>query len=213
MKNISKYIILLIVLFLFFSSCKITKRVPEKEFLLRSNKILVDNNQINKDDLNNLIRQQPNRKILGFLRFHLRLYNIADFGKETKIKNWFKNTIGEPPVILDTMMTNLTLVQHRSYLSNKGYFNAEVGKEITYKNKKADVKYIITSGQPYLIRNINYNIEDMYVGAYVKSDTANSLIKKMTNYDVDRFQSERERFAEMLKNTGFYNFSRELIFI
>jgi len=179
---------------------------------LRSNKILIDNKQINKDDLNNLIKQQPNRTILGFLRLHLRFYNFADFGKETKIKNWFKNTIGEPPVILDTIMTDLTLVQHKSYLRSKGFFNALTEREISYKKKKADVKYIITSGQPYLIKNINYNIEDPYVAAYLKSDTANSLIKIMSNYDEDVFLKERERVAEMLKNKGFYNFSREFIF-
>ena len=137
---------------------------------------------------------------------------MADFGKETKIKNWFKNTIGEPPVILDTMLTIATLKQHKSYLNNKGYFDATVSKEIKYKRKKADVKYIINSGKPYKIKNITYSIEDMYVKNFVLNDTANALIKKMSNYNVDAFQNERERISKMLRNEGYYNFSREFIF-
>lgn len=213
MKNLNKYIILLILFSLFFSSCKITKRIPEKDFFLRSNKIEIDNSSIDKSDIKSLIRQNPNRKILGFLRFHLRLYNMADFGKETKIKNWLKNTVGEPPVILDTMMTNTTVIQHKSYLNNKGYFNATVEKEIKYHKKKADVKYIINCGSPYLIRNITYHFEDIYVESFVLDDTVNSLIKRKNNYDVEVFQKERERLTKMLKNKGFYNFSREFIFV
>ena len=212
MKNLSKYFFLLILLSLFFSSCKITRRVPEKQFLLRSNILQIDNNSISKSDLKSLIRQQPNRKILGILRFNLRSYNMADFGKETKIKNWFKNTIGEPPVILDTMMTNATLFQLRSYLRNKGYFDAIVEKNIRFKKKKADIKYIINSGKPYIIRNVNYSFEDVYVKSFVLNDTTNSLIKKRSNYNVDAFQNERERITKMLRNEGFYNFSREFIF-
>jgi len=212
LKKRNKYFFLVILFFILLSSCKITKRVPEKQFLLRSNTILTDNKNINKGDLNSLIKQQPNRKILGILRFNLRLYNFADFGKETKIKKWFKNTIGEAPVILDTMMTNNTLFQQKSYLNNKGYFDATVTKEIRYKRRKADVKYIINAGKPYIIKNISYSFEDAVVGAIVLNDTVNSVIKKMSNYNVDAFQNERERLTKMLRNEGFYNFSREFIF-
>ena len=104
------------------------------------------------------------------------------------------------------------MFQQKSYLNNKGYFNATVTKKIHYKKKKADVKYIINSGIPYIIRNVDYSFEDADLGACVLKDTANSLIKKMNNYNVDAFQNERERITKMLRNEGFYYFSREFIF-
>jgi len=211
-KKITFFLFGIIVISLVFFSCSLTKRVPENQYLLRSNQIIVDNKTIDKEDLNSLIRQQPNRKILGFVRFHLRLYNMSDFGKETKIKNFFKNTIGEPPVIIDTMLTNATLAQQKSYLFNKGFFLANVQKEVVYKKKKADVKYIIKAENPYLINDIKYVIEDSGVERFVYGDSSNRLIKRGMVYDVDVFQEERDRIAKMLKNNAFYNFSREFIF-
>lgn len=201
-----------VLLALISVSCAITRRVPEKEFLLRSNKIIVDNKKINTDDLNGLIRQKPNRKILGFLRFHLRLYNMADFGTENAVKRWFKNTVGEPPVLLDTMMVNASVFQQKSYLNNKGYFNATVNKDVFYRKKKADVTYNILAGIPYTIRNISYNAEDDMVESFLQNDSANRVLRKESSYDVDVLYTERERITNMLKNNGYYNFSREFIF-
>jgi len=203
---------LFLLIVVFISSCNITKRVPDNEYLLRKNKIITVDKKIDTEDLYDLIRQQPNRKILGFVKFHLRMYNLADFGKERKIKKWIKKTIGEPPVLLDTLLTNTTIHQQKSYLKNKGYFNAVVDKDISFYKKKADVKYIINVGDQYLINKVDYIFQDMYVESSVLSDTVNSLIKKSTPYDVDVFNAERERLTKMLKNKGFYNFSREFIF-
>jgi len=205
--------VLYVMLFLLLlSSCSITRRVPDDKYLLNKSKIVSDDKNIKVSDLKNLNRQNPNRRILGVYRFHLRIYNAADYGKETRLKKWLKNTIGEPPVILDTLLINLTLNQHRLYLANKGYFNAELDKEIKLHRKKAQVKYIIQAGTPYTINDISYDVEDPNIRVHVYRDTVNSLIKRQTNYDVSILQKERERIANMLKNRGFFNFSREYIF-
>ena len=70
-------------LFIFiFSSCSITKHVPEDEFLLRKVKIEILNsknsNSISKDELYNLLLQKPNRKVFSNYRFYLRLYNFSN---------------------------------------------------------------------------------------------------------------------------------------
>ncbi len=67
------------------SSCNLTKYVPDDEFLLNKNtfEILKDSsssslNKIDIDDLNSILKQQPNRKIILGYRFHLNLYNISN---------------------------------------------------------------------------------------------------------------------------------------
>ena len=70
-------------LFIFiFSSCSITKHVPEDEFLLRKVKIEILNsnnsNTISKEELYNLLLQKPNRKVFSNYRFYLRLYNLSN---------------------------------------------------------------------------------------------------------------------------------------
>ena len=70
-------------LFIFiFSSCSITKHVPEDEFLLRKVKIEFLNsnnsNTISKEELYDLMLQKPNRKVFSNFRFYLRLYNLSN---------------------------------------------------------------------------------------------------------------------------------------
>lgn len=70
-------------LFIFiFSSCSITKHVPEDEFLLRKVKIeflnINNSNTISKEELYDLLLQKPNRKVFSNFRFYLRLYNLSN---------------------------------------------------------------------------------------------------------------------------------------
>ena len=66
------------------SSCRLTKYVPDGQFLLDNNSIqfvndsLSNERKIDLDDLNSIIKQQPNRKILLGYRFHLKLYNLSN---------------------------------------------------------------------------------------------------------------------------------------
>jgi len=130
-----KTVFLLTVIFaLLISSCNPLGKLKKNEYLLFRNVIKIDNKKVNQDDINTYIKQQPNRRILG-IRFHLGVYNIANRGKEGRIKKWMKNTVGEPPVILDTSITSNSVKQIKLYLRDKGYFNATVSKRILYRKK------------------------------------------------------------------------------
>ena len=72
------------VLFALLSSCKLTKYVPDDQFLLNNNNIefvkdsLNHQRKINLEDLNSILKQQPNRKLFLGYRFHLNLYNLSN---------------------------------------------------------------------------------------------------------------------------------------
>ena len=68
-----------------FSSCSITKYVPDGKQLLVKNSIELNResisakkNSFSLDQLNAIVKQQPNRKILIGFPFHLRLYNLSN---------------------------------------------------------------------------------------------------------------------------------------
>jgi outer membrane protein assembly factor BamA len=138
---------------------------------------------------------------------------MASKGKKvSKTDTFLINTIGEPPVILDTFLTEKSLKQISLYLNSKGYFSSDVRKEIdTLKKKKAIVRYIVHASQPYKIKDINYTIEDDVIKNMVLADTAKSLLKKGNVFDVDALQNERERITTNLKNEGYYSFAKEYI--
>jgi outer membrane protein insertion porin family len=64
-------------------ACKQTKNVPENHYLLRKNNIEINGEKLNKDDINSVIRQQPNRKTLG-IKLNLMAYNLIDSTKVAK---------------------------------------------------------------------------------------------------------------------------------
>jgi len=189
----------------FFYSCNPTKNIADGQYLVNRNKVSVDNSDISTDDLSSYIKQKPNRRILGVFRFHLGVYNSSVLWKKARAN------IGEPPVILDTLLTQKSIKQIKLYLNSKGFFNSEVQTKINYKRKKANIKYIVHTSKPYCIRNIAYNIEDEYIRSQVVADTMNSLLKRGGRYDVDVLQSERERLTVKIKNDGYFFFTKEYI--
>jgi hypothetical protein len=124
--------------------------------------------------------------------------------------------IGEAPVILDTFLTNASTKQLKKFCENNGYFNAVVKDSIVYdpkgKNKYADIFYIIRPGKPYLIRNLNYKIEDTLLAAFIFNDTSNCKIKRGKIYQSDLLTAERERIYKTEINNGFFEFAQDYIY-
>jgi outer membrane protein assembly factor BamA len=194
-----------------FCACNPAKTLTEGEYLVNKNKITIDNAGVNTEDISSYIKQKPNRRILSLFRFHLGVYNYAMAGKKVSHFDSMLINIGEPPVILDTLLTNKSVKQIKLYLNSKGYFNSKVKKEISYKKKKAKINYIISTSSPYYIRNRNYHIEDPALRNTIVNDTSNSLVQKGIVFDADILQDERERITTELKNDGYFFFSKEYI--
>jgi len=187
----------------FLYSCNPTKKLKPNEELLLSNKLIVDNKKIDKEELEAIIKQKPNKKILGLFRFHLGWYNL--FSKNEN------STIGEAPVAFDSLQTNRSVTQLSLYLNNKGYFQNEVTAEKELHKRKVKQTYRIKSGPAYTINEINHKFHDPALGGYVLSKNKNSLIKKGANFDVDVLDNERERIKTSLKNYGYYYFTNAFI--
>lgn len=206
---------LFILFILFFASCSPVKYVPEDKYLLDRYKVKIDKGtaekeKLKKDELKSLIRQKPNKRILG-VRFHLGLYNLSRKGKEKGLSGWLKR-IGEEPVIYDDFLTNKSAQQIKSYLNNKGYYNSVVSDTAIFKRQRARVLYRVEVNKPYKIKRLSYNIQDSLIEPLIFKDSVNSLITKGENFDLDLLQEERERIETYLKNQGYYNFSKEFIF-
>ncbi len=204
------FFILLIALPFLFYGCNPAKYVPKDKYLLNSNNINIHNNDINKKELKSYVRQKVNRKILGFLRFHLWLYNLSNINKNKGINKYLQN-VGEEPVLWDRDATDRSVKQMRLYLTKKGYYNASVYDSVIFNKKKANVTYFVYPNKPYLIRNISYAFEDTTIRLLIFSDTLNSKIKRGAVYDEDILLNERIRIEYFLRNNSYFNFNRDFI--
>ena len=173
-------------------------------------------------------KRELKRKIRRDERFAKKMlqYNGNSKGKKQnkepkkhKTLGEFLMNIGEAPSLIDSNKTNRSVNQIVSYLNNKGYFGSTVDDTVIYpqlqknRRQKAIQCYIIHSSQPYTLRSIAWDIKDEGIAIAIVSDTATEYcqIKRNMNYDFDSFEAERDRITKLLKNKGYYKFSKDYI--
>jgi outer membrane protein assembly factor BamA len=132
--------------------------------------------------------------------------------KEPKVfsREWLMG-VGEAPVILDSTLMSGSLYQITKYLHTKGYFDGKVTDSVHVYGNKADVFYIVQAGKPYKINTLKYQLEDSTLSGIIYKDSSNSLLVKGDNFDEDILKSERDRITTVLKEDGYYAFSKEYI--
>lgn len=198
-------------------ACNPARRVPEGQYLLNSITIksdnIIENFMLDKDELLGIAKQKTNRTLLlqSGPRIYLYAYNFGMARRVPWVKRLLTQRIGEPPVIVDSILTKRTSKQMNNYMRNKGYFLSNVTDTVYYKGKRANVIYKVSAGKPYTINEYTYNLEDSVISALVQNNSKNSHIKKGDNYDVSQIERERERVTKLLKNNGFYFFDKEFI--
>lgn len=189
-------------------SCNPTKYVLG-ETLLEKNEIKVDEPAIKKSDLAPYVRQVPNKRIFG-TRFHLGLYNLSNLDKDGGLHRYLRK-IGEEPVIFDPFAATQSAREIENYLFYKGYFNSSVNAGHSTKKQKTSVTYNVEAGNPYIIRNINYQVEDTTLRKLIYMDSVNCLINRGKRYDIDLLEGEILRVERFIRDLGFYSFSRDYI--
>jgi len=201
--------VMVAVLVMVFTSCRTVKYVPDNQYLLAKSKIIVDNKSINKIELKTYLKQRPNTRILGFWRFHLGLYNLSGKKNEDGI---FKR-IGEPPVILNPYLTQMSKEEFQRFMRNKGYYQAKVTDTIIYKrNQRAEVYYTIIANEPYRIRSYKTKILDGSIKALSKGDSAKTMIKLNRTFDTDVLAAESKRVLTQYQNDGFFRINKNEIY-
>ena len=196
-------------------SCQPARHLTKEQYLLQKVDIERSKKDIAVRDLDNYVKQKPNKKIFGLLRFHLGLYNLADPNKPKGIHKWLRD-IGEEPVVYNPAMVVKSMDELKRYVENKGYHFGKVSDSIILKDKMAKVIYRIDFGEPYIVRRITFGdtalIREPEIRSLILNDTASTVLHPGMRYDLDVLQAERRRIAGVLKNQGYYNFSREYIY-
>lgn len=188
-------------------SCRPARYVAEDNYLLDNYKIKLPAENIEKDELRGYVRQKPNKRILGF-RFHLWLHNLANPEKDGWPHNWLRS-IGEEPVIYDPFVTQRSATQIEQYIQNKGYYNGAVEDTVRLRGKRARITYIVNPGETYDIASVDYTFDDEGIAGIILEDTVNSLVRPGNIFDVDVLQNERIRLESLMKDKGYFFFTRE----
>ncbi len=204
----NKYLLSLVAIII-FSACNVTKKVPEGSYLLDKVDINSDVRGIGSSDLKPYLRQKPNSSIPILGKWKLHMYNIPE-----NDSTWLNRQLlkyGEPPVLYNEQLAIVSSEQIRLHLKNKGYLNAEVDTAVVKEDKKVNVTYDIVGHEPHRIRNFNDTINSIDTTIYKILDETNRLniIKEGDIFDLSVLEQGRENMTTTLRNSGYYNFSKE----
>lgn len=125
--------------------------------------------------------------------------------------NDFMRILGEPPVYFsqEDLLKNTEKV--RGYLFNNGFFENKVTYETDTSFKRIRITYLIQENRPTLLRDVLYSIADPRVDSLVEKDKDKSVLKNGERYKGTSFEEERIRLETLLRDNGYYGFSRQYV--
>lgn len=190
-------------------SCSTTKVLREDERRLTSAKIeVVNDKKFNSSALVPYLKQ----KSANWNPF-LYVYNWEN----GKGGGWdrFVHKLGTPPVVFDEDMVAPSQENIREHLKYIGYYDSKVEAVVDRsKDKKAKVKYYVTLGKRYRVKDISYEVTDNNVEFYKDfyADTAKTSIKVGDYLSEMALEAESARSASVLHDKGYFDFSKNYYF-
>jgi outer membrane protein insertion porin family len=209
----------LLVTCLFLVACSTTKHIPDNDALYTGATVKLDAQNVSSQqkkvlntDLEGMTRPRPNSRFLG-IPFKLLLWNMFYTKKEKGLKAGLQRKLGQPPVLASSvdLDANTTLLQN--YLENKGFFNAAVTADSSWKKKKMSVTYTARAGAQYKIDSVSFPGDSSALSRAIADIAQKTLLKKGEPYDLDLIKGERTRIDALLKERGFYYFNEDNILV
>ncbi|MEM9647835.1 MAG: BamA/TamA family outer membrane protein, partial [Bacteroidota bacterium] len=176
-------------------------------------------------NLYNLAKENPDSSFTDWLhRKEKREKRLNNFLSEKQVNRLresfvvkgaseFLKRIGEPPSIIDTTLTQKTVDRLKAYYNSKGYFNNTGHYTIVQgkRKKRAEIEYRIQLEQPFMLDTIIKNITSPELDSIYNVAASESFVKDGDQFDLAKFNSERERLTTLFRNSGVYNFQESSI--
>jgi outer membrane protein insertion porin family len=153
-------------------------------------------------------QDQDSSRLTRMLR--KREKKLTRLTKRQQEGNWLMS-LGEPPVIYDSIKTATTLEQISAYLQSRGFFKNQVAYETRDRNKKVTLTFKVAENQPYTYSQLTDSIADPAIKHLYDSTRAESLVQVGQRYDEEVLTNERDRIERLLKNLGYYQFRKQFI--
>ncbi len=153
------------------------------------------------------LNRKPNRvKRLNNFLSAKQVKRLGESFFVSGIHNFMKET-GEAPVLIDERKALKSRDRLSGFYYNDGYIRNKVTMQIdSVGKKKGKVVYKVTTGKPYFIDTIRKTIETPVIDSLYTLQESKTLIKKGDRYNFEKFNNERKRITQHLRNNGVYHF-------
>ncbi len=194
-------------------SCGVKKTIPDEQFLLRKNLVVVhDNKTLKEGDLKAQILHRPNKRVL-FNRLPVFLWSYAigssykhpEKNDSVAWRSKLRNQWGEPPVLVSEALTKLSSDNIRDYLFNEGYFDARVSQMVYKSKRKAKVVYHIYPERPYKLKSFVTESVDSNVLLVVDSIIAKKPIyRQYWPLNLNNLNDAKTLLTSELRDRGYF---------
>ena len=176
MKRVAVWIgIMLAAGSLLLTACSTTRVLAENEARLAENKVVIVDGQRKGDPYNGgslqpYIKQKATSSFLGIVNPLVYIYNWQN-GRG----GWWDRLcqkVGVPPVIYDPGLLDDSARSMEDHLEYEGWYNSRVEPRPSIKKKRAKVKYDVTLGKRFPIRDISFQIRDTALAGLLAADSA-----------------------------------------
>ena len=149
------YTFIIVIFLILLQSCSVEKFIPEDEYLYTGAAITIESDTVVKDEpklkaeLENVLRPQPNSKILG-MRLGLYYHYKAQREKPGFINKFLNKKLGEEPVYLSDVELPNTEDLLLNRVENRGFFYSRVSSatEVDEKSKTGSASYTLSLPHP-----------------------------------------------------------------
>ena len=117
--------------------------------------------------------------------------------------------LGEAPVYFNVNEVSKNAEKMQKYLYNNGFFENKVSFRTDTAQSRIRVKYLIEENRPTILNNITYLVRNKLLDSILVSTNKDALLVSKKRYDGDSFEEERIRIETLLRNQGYYGFSRQ----
>jgi len=206
--------IFLMLVCLLLAACTGTRNLPKGEKLYTGAEIKLEtaekvDTKIIKTVAVEGIRPSPNKKILG-MRPRLWMYNIAGESPKGKIKKWLHKN-GEAPVLMQHVKPGVTSEIIDAKLFNIGIFKSFTESKIVEKKHTFKVLYTSHVHQPFVVKDLIYDIPDDSLSRLILTHKDKSIIKAGDDYNLEKLRIERVRIDALLKDHGYFYFNPDYL--
>ena len=211
MKNLKHICSSLCIATLLLTGCSVGKFIPEGKYLLDEVHVESDNKEVKSSDMHTYVRQKPNAKWFSLVKLPMYIYGASGLDS-TNWFNRFLRKIGDEPHIYSPELAEESRRQMLRAVQNMGYMGAQVElKEKEAGKKKKVLNYVVTSGKPYVIASVAYDIQDYKIRTLLLNDSVNLKLHEGMRFDVNMLEAERSRITQLLANQGYFRFNKDYI--
>ena len=203
----------LMLTLLLASSCRTARYLDKDEYLVKRNRVeLVDDAAVENWramalEMQAQIVTQPNGNFLFVVPREWYYLRREARGDSSRYGSFVQRIIAEEPALLDTVKLEQSRQRLRSYMLNRGYFEAEVLTAIdTTERHGVRVNFLVEPGQAYRYRDVSIRTANPLILALLERDSKDQVLQPGNRVDSRDYDREVARIVSLLRDNGFAYF-------